>query len=101
MLVVAVVTVLPWASWTTTCTAGVIAAPATVLLGCAVKTSFAADPTPVCWAGPEVLPEHPPSATPQSTTPTQNPPRASTPSPRLLSVLPAPPAQGRRGGSDG
>src|SRR5437764_10682203 len=45
MLVVAVVTVLPWASWTVTCTAGVIAAPAAVLLGCAVKASFAAGPT--------------------------------------------------------
>src|SRR2546421_32433 len=45
MLVVAAVTVLPWASWTVTCTAGVIAAPATVLLGCTVKTSFAAAPT--------------------------------------------------------
>src|SRR2546427_11587221 len=40
MLVVAVVTVLPWASWTVTCTAGVIAAPAAALLGCTVKTSF-------------------------------------------------------------
>src|SRR6058998_3272603 len=45
MLVVAVVTVLPWASCTVTCTAGVIAAPAAVLLGCTVKTSFAAAPT--------------------------------------------------------
>src|SRR2546426_482997 len=45
MLVVAVVTVLPWASWTATCTAGVIAAPAAVLLGCTVKTPFAAAPT--------------------------------------------------------
>src|SRR2546421_7871 len=45
MLVVAVVTVLPWASWTATCTAGVIAAPAAVLLGCTVKASFAAAPT--------------------------------------------------------
>src|SRR5438046_9293903 len=44
MLVVAVVTVLPWASWTATCTAGVIAAPAAALLGCTVKTSFAAAP---------------------------------------------------------
>src|SRR3989442_1549268 len=44
MLVVAVVAVLPWASWTVTCTAGVIAAPAAVLLGCTVKTSFAAAP---------------------------------------------------------
>src|SRR5438034_548172 len=42
MLVVAVVTVLPWASWTVTCTAGVIAAPAAALLGCTVKTTFAA-----------------------------------------------------------
>src|SRR2546422_967086 len=47
MLVVAVVTVLPWASWTVTCTAGVIAAPAAVLLGCTVKTTFAAAPTPM------------------------------------------------------
>src|SRR5881275_3595121 len=47
MLVVAVVTVLPWASWTATCTAGVIAAPVAVLLGCTVKTSFAAAPTPM------------------------------------------------------
>src|SRR5438034_1104418 len=45
MLVVAVVTVLPWASWTATCTAGVIAAPAAALLGCTVKTTFAAAPT--------------------------------------------------------
>src|SRR2546425_374464 len=44
MLVVAVVTVLPWASSTATCTAGVLAAPATALLGCTVKTSFAAAP---------------------------------------------------------
>src|SRR2546426_514918 len=47
MLVVAVVTVLPWASWTATCTVGVIAAPAAVLLGCTVKTSFAAAPAPM------------------------------------------------------
>src|SRR3989442_10916033 len=47
MLVVAVVTVLLWASWTATCTVGVIAAPATALLGCTVKTSFAAAPTPM------------------------------------------------------
>src|SRR6266516_1237429 len=44
MLVVAVVTLLPWASWTATCTAGVFAAPAAALLGCTVKTSFAAAP---------------------------------------------------------
>src|SRR5207244_2215955 len=78
MLVVAVVTVLPWASWTATRTAGVLAAPATALLGCTVKASFA----PVGWTGPEVLPEHPPSATPHSATPSQN-------------------AQRRRGASDG
>src|SRR5213082_2904722 len=47
MLGVAVVTVLPWASWTATCTAGAIAAPAAALLGCTVKTSFAAAPTPM------------------------------------------------------
>src|SRR5437667_92709 len=40
-----VVRSLPWASWTATCTAGVIAAPAAVLLGCTVKASFAAAPT--------------------------------------------------------
>src|SRR5947199_1269187 len=79
MLVVAVVTVLPWASWTVTCTAGVFTAPATALLGCTVKTTFAAGPTPVGWTGPEVLPEHPASAIPHSATPSQNPPRASTP----------------------
>src|SRR6266566_7613029 len=47
MLVVAVVTVLPWASWTATCMAGVIAAPAAAFLGCTVKTSFAAAPAPM------------------------------------------------------
>src|SRR5437762_1470955 len=47
MLVVAVVTVLPWASWTVTCTAGVIAAPAAAVLGCTVKTSFVGAPTPM------------------------------------------------------
>src|SRR5437016_4643898 len=47
MLVVAVVTVLPWASWTATCTAGVIAAPAAVLLGCTVKASYAGAPAPM------------------------------------------------------
>src|SRR5438445_13138675 len=97
MLVVAVVTVLPWASWTATCMAGVIPAPATALLGCTMNASFAA----VGWTGPEVLPEHPPSPSPHSATPSQNPPRASTPARRLLSVLPAPPAQGLRGASDG
>src|SRR2546425_970586 len=45
LLVVPPVSVLPWASWTATCTAGVIAAPAAVLLGCTVKASFAAAPT--------------------------------------------------------
>src|SRR5438445_718227 len=44
MLVVAVVTVLAWASWTATCTAGVIAAPAAALVGCTVTASFAAAP---------------------------------------------------------
>src|SRR5438445_10855834 len=44
MLVVAVVTVLPWASWTVTCTAGVLVAPAAALLGCTVNTTFAAGP---------------------------------------------------------
>src|SRR5437016_4605317 len=88
MLVVAVVTMLPWASWTVTCTAGVFTAPATALLGCTVKTTFAAGPTPVGWVGPALLPAHPPTATPHSAMPSQNPPRASTPSRRLLGVLP-------------
>src|SRR2546427_639830 len=44
MLLVAVVPLLPRASCTATCTARVIAAPAAVLLGCTVKTSFAAAP---------------------------------------------------------
>src|SRR5947209_8991466 len=55
MLVVAVVTVLPWASWTATCTAGVIAAPAAALLGCTVKASFATGPTPILNALPLAL----------------------------------------------
>src|SRR5437764_286047 len=45
MLVGAVVTVLPWPSWTAICIAGVFVAPAAVSLGCSVKTSFAADAT--------------------------------------------------------
>src|SRR5213083_3809362 len=36
--------VLPCASWTVTCTAGVIVAPAVVLVGCTVNTSWLADP---------------------------------------------------------
>src|SRR2546425_771927 len=44
MLVVAVVTGLPWASWTATCMAGVIPAPAAASLGCTVKAIFAAAP---------------------------------------------------------
>src|SRR5438093_11279898 len=55
MLVVAVVTALPWASWTATCTAGVIAAPATALLGGTAKTSFAAGPTPRLMVQPLAL----------------------------------------------
>src|SRR5437870_5119319 len=47
VLVVAVVTALPSASWTVACTAGVIAAPAAALLGCTVKASFAAAPAPM------------------------------------------------------
>src|SRR5207247_67690 len=65
LLVVAVVPVLPWASWMATCPVGVIALPATALLGCTMKASFAA----VGWAGPTLFLAHPPSATPQSTTP--------------------------------
>src|SRR5437016_5230415 len=47
MLVVAVVTGLPWASWTATCTAGVIPAPAAAFLGCPGKPRFAAAPAPM------------------------------------------------------
>src|ERR1051325_1187818 len=43
-LSVAVVTRFPCASWMDTCTAGVIAAPAVVLLGCTENASFAAAP---------------------------------------------------------
>src|SRR5205807_1421059 len=45
MLVVAVVTVLPWASWIATCTAGVIAAPAAAPIRRSAEPSFAAAPT--------------------------------------------------------
>src|SRR2546425_5273876 len=63
MLVVAVVTVLPWASWTATCTAGVIAAPAAAVLGCTVKTSFAAGALTVSVSGVERLPGVPAPST--------------------------------------
>src|SRR5436853_4823818 len=43
MLVVADVTVLPWASWTATCTEGVIAAPAAALPGCTVNVRWVAE----------------------------------------------------------
>src|SRR2546429_9840092 len=73
MLVVAVVTGLPWASWTATCMAGGFTAPAAALLGCTVKTTFAAGPAP---AGPTLLLAPPPPAPPPAATPTQHPPRA-------------------------
>src|SRR5712692_9868283 len=38
------VAVLPWASWAVTWTAGVIAAPAVVAVGCTLKLSFVAAP---------------------------------------------------------
>src|SRR5437660_11749104 len=60
MLVVAVVTVLPWASWTVTCTAGVFIAPAAALLGCTVKTTFADGPARKVYA--LLLPRPPPAA---------------------------------------
>jgi hypothetical protein len=41
---VAVGTVLPFASWIVTVTAGAMDAPATVLAGCALNTSFEAAP---------------------------------------------------------
>src|SRR5947208_3143047 len=55
MLVVAVVTVLPWASWTATCMAGVIAAPAGSVEGRAGKESLAAWPAPM-WNALHVAP---------------------------------------------
>src|SRR5436853_590749 len=50
MLVVAVVTVLPWASWTATCMAGVIPAPATALLGCKIGRASCRERTPMSKA---------------------------------------------------
>src|SRR5947207_15516730 len=44
MLPVNPVAVFPWPSWAVTWTAGVIAAPATALLGCPVHTSALAEP---------------------------------------------------------
>src|SRR5439155_15980523 len=52
-------TVFPRASRAVTCTAGVMAAPAVVLLGCVVKASWAADPGVTAKAAlvvPERLP---------------------------------------------
>src|SRR5881409_2432063 len=63
MLVVAVVTELPWASWTAACTAGVIAAPAAAVLGCTVKASFAAGALTVSVSGVERLPGVPAPST--------------------------------------
>src|SRR5438874_1408329 len=45
MLVVAVVTALPWASWTATCIAGVIAAPAAIGRASCRERGFAAGAT--------------------------------------------------------
>src|SRR5436305_13129142 len=72
MLVVAVVTVLPWASWTATCTAGVFIAPAPALLGCTVKASFAA----AAATAPDVLPEAPARPPPHGASACPAPPRA-------------------------
>src|SRR5919108_3953754 len=44
MLPVKPVAVFPCASWVVTCTAGVIAAPAAVLVGCTLNTSCVAVP---------------------------------------------------------
>src|SRR5437763_14215420 len=49
------VAVLPCASWTVTCTAGVIVAPAAVLLGCTLNTSCVAAPV-VMVNGADVAP---------------------------------------------
>src|SRR5436309_10490853 len=69
MLVVAVVTVLPWASWTVTCTAGVFIAPAAALLGCTVNTSFAAGPV-LTWT--TLLVAHAPTVSVPGAVPTLN-----------------------------
>src|SRR5437879_12405843 len=52
------VAVLPCASWTVTCTAGVIVAPAVVLVGCTVNTSWLAGPG-VMVNGADVAPPRP------------------------------------------
>jgi hypothetical protein len=61
-LVVALVTVLPDASWVATWSAGAKAAPAATMPGCTVKASFSA--TLVVPVGAEV--PHAPSATVQA-----------------------------------
>src|SRR2546430_1540628 len=53
------VAVLPCASWTVPCTAGVIVAPAVVLVGCTVNTSWLAGPG-VMVNGADVAPAQPP-----------------------------------------
>src|SRR6266516_1675839 len=55
------VATLPPASSAVTCTAGVIAAPAAVLVGCTVKTNWVAAPT-VALKGPLVAPASPVAA---------------------------------------
>src|SRR5207244_13540614 len=76
MLVVAVVTVLPWASWTVACTPGVIAAPAAAVLGCTVKTTFAAAPA---RAGQTLLVALLTPATAPAAAPPQTPTHRRTP----------------------
>ena len=60
-LLVAVVTRLPPASCTSTCTDGLITVPALVVEGCTKKASFAAPPTPML-NGADVAPVSPPPA---------------------------------------
>src|SRR4051794_27272810 len=61
-LAVELVTVLPNASCTATCTAGLIAAPAVVLVGCVVNATFDAA-AGVMLNAAEVAPDSAPEAT--------------------------------------
>src|SRR5437762_610578 len=56
------VAVFPLASWAVTWTAGVIAAPAVVVLGCTAKTSWVA--APAVMLNPALVPVRPPLLTP-------------------------------------
>ncbi len=55
MLALLDVTVLPPASWTVTVTAGVIATPATVFVGCVAKASLSGAPKPRVTVAGELI----------------------------------------------